>query len=602
MTSNVRKLAFTVLALLGIVGLAAACTPEQPGGGGGNQSPVAVAKGYPGASPMEIAFSSSGSFDPDGVIVGYLWNFGDGSATSTEENPTHSYMNEGTFVVTLTVTDLQGATGTGQTSVTVPVTPNQAPVAVATATPPEGPAPLSVQFSSAGSNDPDGGVIASYFWDFGDGITSTSANPTHSYVALGNFTATLKVTDTSGAAGTTTVTVKTWEAQISNSIQGRCLDVDNSGTGNGTKALSYPCTGGNNQRWVIEANGRITSGLSATKCLAALGSGTLGSNVGIYDCNGGLNQRWIRSGSQFRNDANALCLAAKDGSVKPGTPMVLANCDSSDPAQSWAVSELKAQAFQRLRNTAVDRCAGVAGNTFGNGKSIVDWACNDDSTLAWWLDPNGYMINRGGLSWCMDGSGGTVGKSVVILPCEQGQTWQRWHVSGDRLINDTNNLCATRSATNDVPASGIVLRACDAADPNQQFALEAPGQWAWQQLRNPVTNVCAGATSSNNNTKLATKPCDSSDTGQSWHIDAGGRMFRRAPGHIGRCVDGNNGATDGKDVIIFDCNTQPWQHWTADGQTFKNNATGLCATSESGGLKMRACNGSDAQRWVFEDQ
>jgi len=74
---------------------------------------------------------------------------------------------------------------------------NQAPTALATANSSAGPAPLSVQFSAAGSSDPDG-AIASYAWDFGDGQTSAAANPTHVYAA-GQYTARLTVTDVLGA-------------------------------------------------------------------------------------------------------------------------------------------------------------------------------------------------------------------------------------------------------------------------------------------------------------------------------------------------------------------------------------------------------------------
>jgi len=57
-----------------------------------------------------------------------------------------------------------------------------------------------VNFSSAGSSDP-GGAIASYAWDFGDGQSSTAANPLHSY-AVGSYSARLTVTDTLGASST----------------------------------------------------------------------------------------------------------------------------------------------------------------------------------------------------------------------------------------------------------------------------------------------------------------------------------------------------------------------------------------------------------------
>ncbi|MEV4760295.1 ThuA domain-containing protein [Micromonospora sp. NPDC049559] len=71
---------------------------------------------------------------------------------------------------------------------------DRAPIAVAAGEPTSGPAPLTVQFSSAGSRDPDGGVLR-YAWAFGDGGTSTEPNPTHTYTEPGNYTAQLTVTN-----------------------------------------------------------------------------------------------------------------------------------------------------------------------------------------------------------------------------------------------------------------------------------------------------------------------------------------------------------------------------------------------------------------------
>lgn len=82
------------------------------------------------------------------------------------------------------------------------------PVAIAKATPDNGLAPLTVTFSSAGSNDPEGGAL-SYAWDFtANGTTdSTSANPSFTYSTVGNYTAKLTVRDPEGKTGVTSVAI-----------------------------------------------------------------------------------------------------------------------------------------------------------------------------------------------------------------------------------------------------------------------------------------------------------------------------------------------------------------------------------------------------------
>lgn len=85
---------------------------------GTGQPPVARASATPasGSAPLTVAFSSAGSSDPDGDALTYLWDFGDGSATSQEANPSHVY-SAGSYVARLTVTDSSGAMNTAQVSI-----------------------------------------------------------------------------------------------------------------------------------------------------------------------------------------------------------------------------------------------------------------------------------------------------------------------------------------------------------------------------------------------------------------------------------------------------------------------------------------------------
>ena len=75
-----------------------------------------------------MVFSSNGSSDPDGRIVGYAWNFGDGGS-STVANPSHTYAG-GTYIATLTVTDDRGATASRSVTVQATAPPPPTPLSM----------------------------------------------------------------------------------------------------------------------------------------------------------------------------------------------------------------------------------------------------------------------------------------------------------------------------------------------------------------------------------------------------------------------------------------------------------------------------------------
>ncbi len=163
----------------------------------GPQPPVSDPDGpYSGGVGDVILFDGSGSTDPDGTIVSYDWDFGDGS-TGTGMNPSHSYAAVGTYTVRLTVTDDSGLSDPAETTATISDGSNLPPVAA-----PNGPysagAGTAILFDGSGSTDPDG-TIAAFDWDFGDGSAGTGMNPSHSYATVGTYTVTLTVTDDAGA-------------------------------------------------------------------------------------------------------------------------------------------------------------------------------------------------------------------------------------------------------------------------------------------------------------------------------------------------------------------------------------------------------------------
>lgn len=144
---------------------------------------------------LDVAVNGSASNDPDGgTIVSYKWNWGDGQPNTTTTGATadHTYAAAGHYTITLTVTDNRGGTHSSTQDVDTTMPPNQHPNAAFTSNVSK----LKVTFTNT-SNDPDG-TISSYAWDFGDGTTSSAANPVKTYASAGTYTVKLKVTDNGG--------------------------------------------------------------------------------------------------------------------------------------------------------------------------------------------------------------------------------------------------------------------------------------------------------------------------------------------------------------------------------------------------------------------
>lgn len=160
--------------------------------------------------PLVVHFDGSGSFDPDGSIRRYRWDFGDGGKGEGSEVD-HTYRRAGTFEAVLTVTDRRGGTGTASVEIVVRAS-NELPVAAFSAAPSPAYPQQSVRFDAAASYDSDG-EIELYAWQFGDGATATGVTTSHRYSAQGTFTITLTVRDNDGDERT-----KTASLQISSEI------------------------------------------------------------------------------------------------------------------------------------------------------------------------------------------------------------------------------------------------------------------------------------------------------------------------------------------------------------------------------------------------
>lgn len=140
-----------------------------------------------------VTLNGSGSYDPDGWIVNWTWNFGDGSPEKHREIVTHTYTNTGTYTATLRVMDNENLMDSDTATITV------LPEFVPPVSDPDGPYSGKknnpVTMTGNGSYDPDG-VIVDLEWDFGDGSPKEHGWwVSHTYTSGGSFAVTLTVMD-----------------------------------------------------------------------------------------------------------------------------------------------------------------------------------------------------------------------------------------------------------------------------------------------------------------------------------------------------------------------------------------------------------------------
>jgi len=113
---------------------------------------------------------------------------------------------------------------------------------------------------------------------------------------------------------------------LAGAASGRCLDVPNSNTTNGTQPIIWDCNGAANQRWTV--SGQTLQALG--KCLDSPTNAAAGVKVQLWDCSGAANQRWNRNANgTISNVASGLCLDVKGNATTAGSPVLLWTCTAA---------------------------------------------------------------------------------------------------------------------------------------------------------------------------------------------------------------------------------------------------------------------------------
>jgi len=199
MSTSARAFGFVLLASAVVL---PACEsgreiPTGPGGTGGQLTVAISAATTSGRAPLEVSFTSD-VHGGNGQYV-YSWTFGDGTASS-EPNPRARYTSGGSFPVTLRVT----AGSESVTSSTVTVNVDSDVRILCFVDPTEGSAPQAVHFRALVQG---GTGNYGYNWSFGDGTSSSAAEPTHTYGSPGTYNERL-VVNSGGVTASCTDTIR----------------------------------------------------------------------------------------------------------------------------------------------------------------------------------------------------------------------------------------------------------------------------------------------------------------------------------------------------------------------------------------------------------
>jgi PKD repeat protein len=178
------------LALIGLSGCKLATKPPEA---------LFALRPAQGTAPLTVTCDGSLSYDEDGKIVEYVWDFGDGSH-GLGPVVSHTYKTGGTYRVRLQVFDEQGLSSERETTVKVDFPPPEASFSYVPWRPGTG---ELITFDASDSHSPNGEIVE-YRWSFGDGEWATGQVVTHRYWYGGDYPVTLTVTDEAGQQATVT--------------------------------------------------------------------------------------------------------------------------------------------------------------------------------------------------------------------------------------------------------------------------------------------------------------------------------------------------------------------------------------------------------------
>ncbi|MFI5932903.1 PQQ-dependent sugar dehydrogenase [Actinoplanes sp. NPDC051494] len=443
---------------------------------------------------------------------------------------------------------------------------NRAPTAVASANPTSGQPPLTVTFSSAGSTDPEGGALT-YSWDFGDGTSSTSANPSKTYTAAGTHTATLTVTDPEGLTGTASVPIT-----VGNTAPAVTITAPLNGS-----LFSY----GDTVPFSITVTDPEDASIDCTRVVMTYVLGHDSHGHQITSQNGCTGAITIPVDGEHDDAANIF--AVFDAQYTDAGGLTTHTQHTLQPRHRQA-EHFKASAGVDL----ISKTGAEGGRTVGN-------ISNGD-----WISFEPYRLDRVTSFTARVSSGGTGGTLHLRTGSPTGTVVGSATVpvtGGWETFTDVNGTISG------APASTGTLYLTFAGGAGSLFDVDSftltTGSGPIRGLANKCLDVAGGATA--NGTKIQLYTCNNT-AAQNWAVTPGSTVKA-----LGKCLDVAGGATaNGTKAQLYTCNGSGAQNWAAQADgTLRNPASGRCLdvsqnnSADGQQIHIWDCLGAANQKWVL---
>jgi glucose/arabinose dehydrogenase/PKD repeat protein len=445
---------------------------------------------------------------------------------------------------------------------------NRAPTAVAAADKTSGQAPLTVAFSSAGSSDPEGGSLT-YSWNFGDGTTSTAANPTKTYTTNNTYNVTLTVKDPEGATGTAGV-------QIGVGNTAPTITIGTPGNG---QLFSYGDTVPFSFTATDPEDGTVNC--ARAKLTYVLGHDSHGHQITSVDgCSGSIT---IPVDGEHDDAANIF--AVFDAQYTDAGGLITHKQHILQPRHR------QAEHFKTSSGVnTFDKGAAEGGKTVGDIN-------NGD-----WIAFEPYQLNRV-TSFSARVSSGGVGGTVQVRAGSATGT-----VLGSATVPVTGGWDTFTTVTGAIagaPAGTTTLYLTFAGGTGALFDLDsftfttAGGTGRITGLAGKCLDVAGGAAA--DGTKIQLYTCNGS-AAQQWTVTPNSTVKS-----LGKCLDVAGGATaNGTRTQLYTCNGTGAQNWSAQADgTLRNPASRRCldvsnnSSADGQQIHIWDCLAAANQKWVL---